>query len=137
LIARLSDLIATPRGAAAPAAAEDALGALPDVDLVVAHADPDPEGGPNRLVAALVLRPGGLVSADALWAAVAGLSPVDRPELIRVVSSLPVTAWGRPHRSAAAAAVGPEDPVWTLIPGGGYRPGPAAIAARPPSEGVS
>jgi putative long chain acyl-CoA synthase len=132
LIARLTDLVATKQGAAAPAAAEDALGALPDVDLVVAYADPDPAGGPNRLAAALVLRPGSAVSAEALAEAVAGLSRADRPELIRVVSSLPVTAWGRPHRTAAAAAIGPDDPVWTLIPGGGYRPGPAAIEARPP-----
>jgi putative long chain acyl-CoA synthase len=132
LVARLNDLVATKHGPAAPAAAEDALGALPDVDLVVAHADPDPAGGPNRLAVALVLRPGGAVTADALADAVAGLSEADRPELIRVVSSLPVTAWGRPHRSAAAAAVSPDDPVWTLMPGAGYRPGPAAIGIRPP-----
>jgi hypothetical protein len=79
----------------------------------------------------LVLRPGGTVSAEALWDAVAGLSRADRPELIRVVSSLPVTAWGRPHRAAAAAPVGPDDPVWPLIPGGGYHPGPAAIGIGP------
>ncbi|HEY2834271.1 MAG TPA: AMP-binding protein [Sporichthyaceae bacterium] len=133
LVARLTDLVHTRNGAAAPAAAEDALGALPNVELVVAHAEEDPGGGPDRLAAALVLRPGTSVSAEALSAAVAGLSRADRPDLIRVVASLPVSAWGRPHRTAAAAAVSPSDPGWTLAPAGYYWTGPAAIEAQPPS----
>jgi putative long chain acyl-CoA synthase len=132
LVARLSDLVHTKNGAAAPAAAEDALGALPEVDLVVAHAEPDPDGGPDRLAAALVLRPGASVSAEALSAAVAGLSRADRPALIRVVAALPVSTWGRPHRTAAAAAVSEHDPLWVLGPAGDYRPRPSAIEAPPP-----
>jgi putative long chain acyl-CoA synthase len=47
-------------------------------------------------VAAVTLRPGGELTAKELTRALDGLPPAERPAIVRVVDSIPVTTWYRP-----------------------------------------
>jgi len=125
LVAHVADLVRTGLGMATPSRAEEALGSLAAVDLVTCFGTPGAAGEPGRLVAALTVRPGRDLSTARIEAALSGLSLVDRPEVVRLLTDMPMTTWWRPdhavlRRDHPAAAVG-----WVRTPAGSYRPMPA------------
>jgi putative long chain acyl-CoA synthase len=96
-------------GVVAPAPAEDALGELDAVDLVAAYgvrvlsqADGEPHGD-EELHAAVSLRAGRELDAAAVTQALAGLSALQQPAVVRVLPVIPVTTWWRPLRAALRA----------------------------------
>jgi putative long chain acyl-CoA synthase len=109
LVGALADLVHTTGGVVAPAPAEDALGRLDAVDLVAAYgvrvpSEADGETrGDEELHAALALRPGRTLDAAAVTQALAGLSALQQPVVVRVLPSIPVTTWWRPLRAALRA----------------------------------
>ncbi len=120
------DVIHTADGAVYPAAIRDALGDLSAVDLVVAYGL-RPGGGPPELaVAAVTLRSGHTLTAEALTEAVGEVDQRDRPAVVQVVDEIPVTTWFRPLTRPLLQAGLPrpaEGRVWYLDRGGRrYRP---------------
>jgi putative long chain acyl-CoA synthase len=120
------DVIHTADGAVYPAVIRAVLGDLPAVDLAVAYAL-RPEGAADEIaVAAVTLRHGHTLDADALGEAFAAVDQKDRPALVHVVDEIPVTTWFRPLTGPLRAAGLPrpaEGRVWYLDRGGRrYRP---------------
>ncbi len=91
----VADVIHTEAGPVFTAPIRDALGTLPAVDLAVAYGVPG-NGGRDVALAAVTLRPGGELTAKELTRALDGLPPAERPAIVRVVDSIPVTTWYRP-----------------------------------------
>jgi putative long chain acyl-CoA synthase len=109
LVGALADLVHTAGGVVPPAPAEDALGALEAVELVAAYgvrvpspADGEPHGD-EELHAAVALRPGRDLDAAAVTRALAGLSALQQPSVVRVLPAIPVTTWWRPVRATLRA----------------------------------
>ena len=119
------DVIHTADGVVYPATIRDVLGDLPAVDLVVAYGL-RPEGEDEIAVAAVTIRPGHALTADALNETVAALDQTDRPAIVQVLDEIPVTTWFRPLTAPLRAAGLPrpaEGRVWYLDRGGRrYRP---------------
>jgi putative long chain acyl-CoA synthase len=86
----------------------DALSDLPAVDLAVAYAVRPPRRKYEVAVAAVTLRDGGELTADDLVGALGGLAPAQRPEIVQVLDSIPVTTWYRPMTGSLRQAGMPE-----------------------------
>ena len=112
-------LIGTAAGTVSPRTVEDALGSCAAVDLAACY----PVAG--KAVAAVLLRPGAQLETRAITQALASIEPADRPDLVHVVESMPVTSWHRPDAAALAAAGLPTGiggtAVWARNRHGGYR----------------
>ncbi|MEU7812034.1 AMP-binding protein [Pseudonocardia sp. NPDC049154] len=104
----------TAAGPLHPREVEDALGELPEIDLVVCH--PDARG---RVVAAVVCAPGASLTPRALGHALDGLPTPARPEVIHLVDRIPLTDWFRPD-PAALPAPGSAGRVWRRTKTGRY-----------------
>ncbi len=91
----VADVIHTDAGPVFTAPIRDALGTLPAVDLAVAYGVPG-SAGHDVALAAVTLRPGGELSAKDLTRSLDRLPPAERPAIVRVVDSIPVTTWYRP-----------------------------------------
>ncbi|WP_019873276.1 alpha/beta fold hydrolase [Sporichthya polymorpha] len=135
LIGALADLVHTAGGVVPPAPAEDALGTLDEVELVAAYGvrvDTESDTPPaEELHAALVLRRGRTLDAPAVTAALAGLSALHQPAVVRVLPTIPVTTWWRPLRAALRADAAAEALVtWVRQPDGSYAEPPKARRRR-------
>ena len=130
-----ADVIRTREGPAFTTLIRDALGDLPAVDLAVAYGV-RPEGAPHELaVAAVTLRAGRGIDQRELTRALAALAPEQRPAVVRVVDSIPVTTWYRPITGPLKAEGLPEpDPshlaFYRDASGETYRPLTAAARRR-------
>ncbi len=92
----VGEVIRTGDGAVFTTPIRDALGELEAVDLAVAYGVLPPGGEHEVAVAALTPRDGQEVSARDLSRVMAPLGPQQRPLIVRVVPSIPVTTWFRP-----------------------------------------
>jgi putative long chain acyl-CoA synthase len=118
------ELILTPRGPVYAGAVRDALGDLPEVDLVAVYGLRAGRRGEELAVAAISLRTERAPEPRAVSAALGALPAGVRPDVVRVVESIPVTTWFRPMTGplreqglpdpAAADAL----PAWYLDRGG-------------------
>ncbi|MBV8432069.1 MAG: AMP-binding protein [Solirubrobacterales bacterium] len=87
----------------------DALGELDAVDLAVAYGVLPPGGEHEVPVAAVTLRAGPYeLKARDIARVMAGLSPEQRPLIVRVVDEIPVTTWFRPLTGPLREAGIPE-----------------------------
>jgi putative long chain acyl-CoA synthase len=128
----IRDVIRTNAGPVFTAPIRDALGTLPAVDLAIAYAVPA-RGGHELAMAAVTLRAGHRLDARSLSAALRSLPGFERPAVVQVVDSMPVTTWYRPHTGPLrnAGIPGPGDGVWYLDRGGKtYRPLTASARRR-------
>ncbi|HYZ79951.1 MAG TPA: acyl-CoA synthetase, partial [Solirubrobacteraceae bacterium] len=120
------DVIHTASEPVLAAPIRDALGDLPAVDLAVAYGlRPSPDQ-PELAVAAVTLRPGHELSAEAISRALAELEDGHRPAVVQVVDEIPVTTWYRPLTAPLREAGLPapaKGRAWYLDRGGRrYRP---------------
>ncbi|MEA2210894.1 MAG: putative long chain acyl-CoA synthase [Solirubrobacteraceae bacterium] len=86
----------------------DALSDLPAVDLAVVYAVNPPRRKSEVAVAAVTLRTGHRLSAEDLIGALGVVEPPQRPELVHVLDSIPVTTWYRPMTAPLRDAGLPE-----------------------------
>jgi putative long chain acyl-CoA synthase len=86
----------------------DALSDLPAIDLAVVYGVRLPRRKTEVAVAAVTLREGRTLSAEDLIGAVGGLQPSQRPEIVHVPDSIPVTTWYRPMTGPLRDAGLPE-----------------------------
>jgi putative long chain acyl-CoA synthase len=100
---RIADLVDTPRGKVSPRPIEDALHGLPEVELAVAYGVAAPDGQAEVPVAVVVLRSEARLRPQAVTAALEVLAPHQRPEVIQVVDSIPMTDGFRPLRGPLRA----------------------------------
>ncbi len=130
-----ADLVLTARGPVYTGAVRDALGDLPEVDLAVAYGVPRarrPRGSRVRTelaIAAVTLRAGGTLEPRALSGALRALPAGVAPDVVWVVTEIPVTTWFRPVtgplRERGLPEVGGSERLgaWYLDRGGErYRP---------------
>jgi putative long chain acyl-CoA synthase len=122
----VADVIHAAGGPVFTAPIRDALGTLPAVDLAVAYSVPA-NGAGEVAVAAVTLRPGGELPAKDLTRALEALPTAERPAVVHVVDSIPVTTWYRPLTGELreAGIPSPDDalPAWYLDRHrGAYRP---------------
>jgi putative long chain acyl-CoA synthase len=100
----------------------DALSDLPAVDLAVVYGARPKRRKADVAVAAVTLREGDELSAEDLIGALGGLEPSDRPEIVHVLDSIPVTTWYRPMTGPLREAGIPEPEdgreIWQLERGG-------------------
>lgn len=101
LVDPVSALVHTSAGAIAPGHARRAVEAVPAVDLAVAFGVPGPAStgsgtSAEVLVVAVTLREGATLTASELDRAFGAVPPDQRPSYVRIVSTIPVTTWGRP-----------------------------------------
>jgi putative long chain acyl-CoA synthase len=96
----------------------DALSDLPAVDLAVVYGARPKRRKADVAVAAVTLREGYELSAEDLIGALGGLAPSDRPEIVHVLDSIPVTTWYRPMtgplREAGIPEPGDGREIWQL-----------------------
>jgi putative long chain acyl-CoA synthase len=123
------ELILTPRGPVYAGTVRDALGDLPEVDLVAVFGLRIGSRREELAVAAVSLREDRAPEARSVTTALGALPAGVRPDVVRVVESIPMTTWfrpmtgplreqGLPDPSAAGAL-----PTWYLDRGGErYRP---------------
>ncbi|MGO9959977.1 MAG: AMP-binding protein [Solirubrobacteraceae bacterium] len=116
------DVIHTEDGPVFSGPIRDALGDLAAVDLAVAYGL-RPEGQETDLaVAAVTVRRGLQLDAEALTRALAVLDPQARPAVVQVVDEIPVTTWYRPLTAPLRAAGLPgatgDGQAWYLERGG-------------------
>src|SRR5579862_120411 len=86
----------------------DALGDLEAVDLAVAYGVLPPRGEHEVATAALTLRRGHDLDARDLSRALSVLEPDQRPLIVQVVDTIPVTTWFRPLTGSLREAGIPE-----------------------------
>jgi len=98
----VTDTVLTAEGPVFTGPIRDALGSLPAVDLAVAYGVP--AGGFETSVAAVTLRAGRELDARDITDALMGLEPAERPSIVHVVESIPVTTWYRPVTGPLRAA---------------------------------
>jgi putative long chain acyl-CoA synthase len=121
------ELIHTAGGPVFTAPIRDALGTVPAIDLAVAYGVPDGGGERDLALAAMTVRNGYELDAESLSAALRSLPEDQRPALVHVIDSIPVTTWFRPMTSPLREAGIPEPgegkQAWYLDRGGKtYRP---------------
>lgn len=121
LLAAASTVIRTTHGPVYPIQVADALGDLPAVDLAVVYEVPGAEG-PVAVAAVSKWGSEAITAAD-IGGALASVPPAARPDLVHVVSDIPVTNWYRPDATGLASRglpkAGPR--TWILDPDrGGY-----------------
>ena len=119
----LAEVVRTADGPVFTGPIRDALGDVPAVDLVVAYGVPL-EGSEYQLaVAAVTLRAGRDLGPKDVAGALRGLPPEQRPRIVHVVESIPVTTWFRPVtsplREAGIPEPGEDVQAWFLDAGGG------------------
>jgi putative long chain acyl-CoA synthase len=135
------DVIHTADGPVLAAPIRDALGDLTAVDLAVSYGLRPVPGAGELAVAAVTLRPGYELDAEAVGRAVAGLEPAHRPTVVQVVDEIPVTTWFRPLTAPLRDAGLPHPApgrVWYLDRGGRrYRPLTDAARRRLQAKGES
>jgi putative long chain acyl-CoA synthase len=131
------ELILTPRGPVYAGAVRDALGDLPEVDLAAVYGLRAGRRREELAVAAVSLRANGSPTPRAVTTALGALSAGVRPDLVRVVGSIPVTTWFRPMTGPLREQGLPEPassdalPAWYLDRGGErYRPLTASARRR-------
>jgi putative long chain acyl-CoA synthase len=111
-------LIRTRAGMVAAFPIQDALGDLEAVDLCVVYGVPSADENEAVAVAAITLRRGRELDGEMLDAALAGLEPGARPDVVRAVGEVPVTTWYRPLTGALREEGLPEPdaplPAWHL-----------------------
>ncbi|MDQ6835951.1 MAG: AMP-binding protein [Actinomycetota bacterium] len=114
----LREVVSTRQGAVFTTPIRDVLGDLPAVDLAVAYGVRPKRRRNDVAVAAVVLRAGFSLSGDDLVGALGSLDPEQRPEVVQVVDSIPVTTWFRPVTTPLRAAGMPEagegKEIWAL-----------------------
>jgi putative long chain acyl-CoA synthase len=96
LVDHAAALIRTAHGHVASFPIMDALGDLEAVDLAVVYGVPAPDGAEALAIAAVTVRRGFELDADAVADALAALPAPERPDLVHVVDEIPVTTWYRP-----------------------------------------
>jgi putative long chain acyl-CoA synthase len=136
----VGDVIRTAAGAVFTAPIRDALGDLPAVDLAVAYGVAA-NGDSQVAVAAVTLRAGAELSAQELTRALEALPLAERPAIVQVVDSIPVTTWFRPLtgplREAGIPEPGDGKSVWYLDSGAArYTPLTAAAHGRLAGQAV-
>jgi putative long chain acyl-CoA synthase len=128
LVAHAHAMIRTADGMVASNPIEDALGDVEAIDLVTAYGVDGP--GNQIAVAAVTVREGHELEAQALTEALSILNPKDRPAVIRQVAELPLTTWYRPLTGPLRKQGIPEPdagPAWARDPvSGEYAPLDAA-----------
>jgi putative long chain acyl-CoA synthase len=92
LVDHVADLISTPSGRVPSLAIEEAIWELDAVSAAAVYGLPLPDSAFERPAAAVMLRPGERLSAEALGAAVVGLPLEGRPTLVSIVEQIPLTA---------------------------------------------
>jgi putative long chain acyl-CoA synthase len=134
------DVIRTAAGPVFTGPIRDALGDLPCVDLAVAYGVPA-NGEGQVAVASVTLRVGTELSAQELTRALEALPLAERPAIVQVVDSIPVTTWFRPLtgplRQAGIPEPGEGATAWYLDFGAArYKPLTAAAHGRLVSQVV-
>jgi putative long chain acyl-CoA synthase len=134
------DVIRTAAGPVFTGPIRDALGDLPCVDLAVAYGVPA-NGEGQVAVASVTLRVGTELSAQELTRALEALPLAERPAIVQVVDSIPVTTWFRPLtgplRQAGIPEPGEGATAWYLDFGAArYKPLTAAAHGRLVSQAV-
>ncbi len=131
----VGDVIRTAQGPVFSTPIRDALGSVPAVDLALAYGVA-PEGeGAEIAVAAVTLRSEAALTARELSQALSALPREERPAVVHVVESIPVTTWFRPRteplREAGIPEPGEGVQAWYLDRSGEtYRPLSAAARRR-------
>ncbi len=121
LVGALADMVHTAGGVVSPAPTEDALGFLDAVEIVAAYRVNSSAEGLAELHAAIALRPGRTLTAAEVTGALAGLSALQQPAVVRVLPQIPVTTWWRPLRAALRAdAAAQSVTTWTRSADGSY-----------------
>jgi putative long chain acyl-CoA synthase len=121
------DVIRTAAGPVFRGPIRDALGDLPAVGLAVAYGVRPKRRRHDVAVAAVTLRAGLEFDSEDLTQALAALAASQRPAVVHVVDSIPVTTWYRPLtaplREAGMPEPGVDQRVWQLDHDGEtYRP---------------
>jgi putative long chain acyl-CoA synthase len=121
------ELIHTGAGPVFTAPIRDALGTLPEIDLAVAYGVRAGDGEHDLALAAVTVRDGYELDTESLSATLRALPEDQRPALVHVIDSIPVTTWFRPMtaplRDAGVPEPGPGIQAWYLDRGGkSYRP---------------
>jgi len=131
------ELILTPRGPVYAGAVRDALGDLSEVDLVAVYGLRVGRRREDLAVAAISLREGRDPSARVITSALGALPAGVRPDVVRVVESIPLTTWFRPMTGPLREQGLPDPgaaharPAWYLDRGGErYRPLTASARRR-------
>ncbi len=122
----IADVIHTAGGPVFSTPIRDALGDLPAVDLAVAYPVAPLRDRQPVAVAAVTLRSGAELSARDISAALGVLPEPERPAIVHVVDTIPVTTWFRPNtaplREAGLPEPAPGKQAWYLGRAGAYRP---------------
>jgi putative long chain acyl-CoA synthase len=123
----INDVMRTDSGYVFTAPIRDALGSLPAVDLAVAYGVHAEGAEHETVVAAVTLRPDQRLQARDLTGTFSALPADQRPEIVHVVNSIPVTTWFRPItgplRGAGIPEPAPGAQIWRLEQAGErYRP---------------
>jgi putative long chain acyl-CoA synthase len=119
------DALLTTRGVVYSGVVRDALGDLDAVDLAVVYGLRPGHRRTDLAVAAVTLRPGATLDARAIGAGLNALVAGERPDLVHVIATIPVTTWFRPVtgplREGGLPAASTQ--AWYLDAGGErYRP---------------
>jgi putative long chain acyl-CoA synthase len=116
LVDHVTGLVRTANGPVPTVPVEDALMAIPEVDLAAAYGLTSAEGGHELLIAAVTLQAGTNLDIDDVAQAVAGLDAASRPNVVRVVDTIPHTTWYRllkaPLRAEGLVVSSRSNPVW-------------------------
>lgn len=109
-----NSVIVTGRGPVYSLPISDALAQLGEVDLAVAYGVR--AGMTQVAIAAITLREETTLQAEDVTDALALLPPEERPDLVHVTDSIPMTSWYRPKISALRAAGVPAlgSTMWSL-----------------------
>ena len=132
LVAHAHAMIRTAEGMVASNPIEDALGDVDAIDLVTAYGVQGPAH--DIAVAAVTVRDGHELDAEALSEALSSLNVAERPAVVREVEEIPVTTWYRPLTGPLRAqGIPPADgrQAWIRDPeSGDYAPMDDASRAR-------
>ncbi|MBV9799505.1 MAG: acyl-CoA synthetase, partial [Solirubrobacterales bacterium] len=122
----IADVIHTAGGAVFSTPIRDALGNLPAVDLAVAYPVVPLRDRHPLAVAAVTLRSGAELSTRDISAALGRVPEPERPAVVHVVDTIPLTTWFRPNtaplREAGLPEPAPGKQAWFLDRAGAYRP---------------
>jgi putative long chain acyl-CoA synthase len=103
LVDDVRSLIRTARGPVASLPIQEALGDLDAVDLAVAYGVRPARAMYELAVAAVTQRARRTLVAADLQRALGALPPAERPDVVHVVRTIPLTTWNRPLTSALRA----------------------------------
>jgi putative long chain acyl-CoA synthase len=116
LVDHVTGIVRTAGGPVPTVPVEDALMAIPAVDLAAVYGLSSAEGDHELLIGAVTLREGHRLTVDSIAAAAATLDPASRPNVVRVVDRLDRTTWFRilkaPLRAEGLVTSTSRRPVW-------------------------